>query len=276
MSSDGNHPTEIFFGQHHYQDLNPLTCGFHACPGGHLARGMRPFYMIHYVQAGCGTVYFTHHTVTVGKGQAFVILPYEDVQYKADDQTPWQYTYLCFDGEKATKLDGLDEDERVVKLPAAPFESLRDLEHRKDTREEMALSALYLIFAELFSGKSGQPHYVRRMINMIHASYHSEQLSVARIAEELSLDRRYLVRIFKEKNGVGIQEYIIGVRMEHALTLLQNGFGVDTTAKMVGYHDSFNFSKMFKKRYGLSPKQYAQVYRGKKMPKQEEKESAGE
>ena len=81
------------------------------------------------------------------------------------------------------------------------------------------------------------------------------------IADELSLDRRYLVRLFKEKTGMGIQEYIIQVRMEHARTLLQSGFSVNTTASMVGYHDSFNFSKMFKKTTGTSPKQFAQAHR---------------
>jgi AraC-like DNA-binding protein len=60
---------------------------------------------------------------------------------------------------------------------------------------------------------------------------------------------------------MGIQEYIIGVRMENAKTLLQNGFSVNRTADMVGYHDSFNFSKMFKKLFGISPKQYAQANR---------------
>ena len=250
---------EIYFGQHRYEDLNPLNCGYHVCPAGHSAKGMRPFYMIHYVEEGCGTLYCDHRAIPVSKGQIFIILPYEDIRYEADEHTPWTYTYICFQGEKAKKLDTLGI--RVTEMSGTPFATLRELEERKDTREEMALSALYMIFAELFSGKTGQPHYVRRTVNMIHASYHSSQLSVARIADELSLDRRYLVRLFKEKTGMGIQEYIISVRMENAKTLLQNGFSVNRTADMVGYHDSFNFSKMFKKLFGISPKQYAQANR---------------
>jgi AraC-like DNA-binding protein len=250
---------EIYFGLHHFEDLNPLNCGYHICPPGHVTRGLRPFYMIHYVNEGCGTLLMDHRCIPVTKGQIFVICPYEDAQYVADESTPWEYTYICFDGNKAKLLEKLDV--RVTEMSAAPFATLRELEERKDTREEMALSALYQIFAELLSGKASTPHYVRRMINMIHASYHSEQLSVARIADELSLDRRYLVRLFKEKTGMGIQEYIIQVRMEHARTLLQSGFSVNTTASMVGYHDSFNFSKMFKKTTGTSPKQFAQAHR---------------
>ncbi|MBQ8718904.1 MAG: AraC family transcriptional regulator [Clostridia bacterium] len=250
---------EIYFGQRLFEDLNPLNCGYHICPPGHVARGLRPFYMIHYVDEGCGTLLIGSRTIPVNKGQIFIICPYEDIRYVADEATPWQYTYICFDGNTAKRLDSLGV--RVTEMSGVPFATLRELEERKDTREEMALSALYRIFAELLSGKASTPHYVRRMINMIHASYHSEQLSVARIADELSLDRRYLVRLFKEKTGMGIQEYIIKVRMEHACTLLQNGLNVSTTASMVGYHDSFNFSKMFKKFTGISPKQYSQAHR---------------
>ncbi|MBQ7336858.1 MAG: helix-turn-helix domain-containing protein [Clostridia bacterium] len=250
---------EIYFGQHHFEDLNPLSCGYHDCPAGHIAKGMRPFYMIHFVEDGCGTLYFDGREQKVNKGQIFIIRPYEDIRYVADSETPWRYVYICFDGAQAKKLDTLGV--RVTELSAAPFATLRALEERKDTREEMALSALYMIFAELLSGKAKHPHYVRRTVNMIHASYHSEQLSVSRIAEELSLDRRYLVRLFKEKTGGGIQEYIIKVRMDNAKALLENGFSVSATAAMVGYRDSFNFSKMFKKFVGSSPKQYAQAHR---------------
>ncbi len=258
LSDQGQH--EIYFGQHRFEDLNPLNCGYHICPPGHIAKGMRPFYMIHYVEEGCGTLYFDHREIRVTKGQMFIIHPYEDVTYVADALTPWQYVYICFEGNQAKKLSTLGV--RVCECSNAPFTMLRELKSRRDTREEMALSALYMIFAELLSGRSSQPHYARRIVNMIHASYHSEQLSVARIAEELSLDRRYLVRLFKEKMGCGIQEYIIKVRMEHAMRLLKSGFHVSATAAMVGYRDSFNFSKMFKRFVGVSPKQYAQQAAG--------------
>jgi YesN/AraC family two-component response regulator len=54
--------------------------------------------------------------------------------------------------------------------------------------------------------------------------------------------------------------------MENAQTLLQNGFSVSTTASMVGYRDSFNFAKMFKKTTGLSPKHYSQAHRKGELP----------
>jgi AraC-like DNA-binding protein len=75
------------------------------------------------------------------------------------------------------------------------------------------------------------------------------------IAKQLNLDRRYLTRLFKEKTGQSIQEYLIQVRLEEAVQCLQNGYSVSDTAILCGYEDVSNFSKMFKKRYGISPAQ---------------------
>ena len=158
---------------------------------------------------------------------------------------------------------------------------------RKMIREGMSMERLYgeksyrpnIFEIDFWGTKAGDDReyldFQRRKIkgNILLAAYYgpvtpgeiSIELGVALpyLEDEINLllDRRYLVRLFKEKTGMGIQEYIIQVRMEHARTLLQSGFSVNTTASMVGYHDSFNFSKMFKKTTGTSPKQFAQAHR---------------
>ena len=82
--------------------------------------------------------------------------------------------------------------------------------------------------------------------------------SVEKIADYLKLNRKYIARVFKEKTGSTIQEYLISKRMEEAKKLLKKGYGVSESAYMSGYNDAFNFSKAFKKRFGISPKQYAE------------------
>jgi two-component system response regulator YesN len=72
----------------------------------------------------------------------------------------------------------------------------------------------------------------------------------------MSLNRRYLSRIFKEKMGMSIQEYIVAVRMKEAKRLLSEGFRVFETAQLCGYEDAANFSKIFKRECGLSPAAY--------------------
>ena len=78
-------------------------------------------------------------------------------------------------------------------------------------------------------------------------------LRVEDIAKDLNLDRHYLARIFKEKTGKTISEYIISVRMDEAKNYLKQDFSVEETARLCGYEDVSNFSKLFKREVGISP-----------------------
>ena len=79
-------------------------------------------------------------------------------------------------------------------------------------------------------------------------------LCLYKIAAHMSLNRRYLSRIFKESTGKSLKEYLVEVRMREAKRLLTLGYNVNRAAQLCGYPDQFNFSKMFKHTYGVSPK----------------------
>ena len=113
-------------------------------------------------------------------------------------------------------------------------------------------SLLFGLYAELFASARPHNHYVRRVKNLINTLY-MQDLRVEEIAEKLNLDRRYLSRLFKEKTGQTMQEYLISVRMEAAKKQLSRGASVAETAKLSGYEDVCNFSKMFKRSFGVSP-----------------------
>ena len=56
---------------------------------------------------------------------------------------------------------------------------------------------------------------------------------------------------------MGIQEYLVSVRMENAAKFLLDGYSVSETCDLCGYKDRSNFSKMFYARYGVWPSAYA-------------------
>ena len=244
-----------------YTELNPLNYGYHECPPSHVGYGMRNYYMIHYVISGHGSIKKDNKTYTAKAGQMFIICPHENAAYTADENDPWTYRWIGFSGKLAEKLRMLDSP--IADGGHAGFSLLTSLESRADTEEEIGAAVLYLIFADIFSGRSTRPHYVRRTVDAINSLYMSN-ITVERLADEVGLDRRYLSRIFKKAMGVSIQEYIIDVRMREARRLLSEGKNVSITAELVGYSDVFNFSKMFKKRFGISPKSFS-----KNSPKEE-------
>ena len=58
----------------------------------------RNHYLFHYVISGKGVLYAEEHRYPVEAGQGFLILPGQTTTYCADEQDPWEYTWIEFDG----------------------------------------------------------------------------------------------------------------------------------------------------------------------------------
>ncbi len=81
--------------------------------------------------------------------------------------------------------------------------------------------------------------------------------SLQSIAEELGINPSYLSRLFKEEKGLNFQDYLLQRKMEIAKTMLGGAFGYKNKeiAKALGYQDTQNFCRTFRKYYGTSPQQ---------------------
>ena len=239
-----------------YTDLVPLNCGFEVCSPGHTGYGMREYYMIHFVERGRGELTMEGKRYSIGEASIFIIPPKVNAFYVADRVEPWEYVWICFDGRMAEKLDEIIKSSPVQTADRTPFELLTRMLYRENTKEEVAVAALNMIFADLFSDSAEHPDYVDYTIHTVNTSY-MQHITVEGIAKELAIDRRYLSRIFSAKMGISIKEYLTRVRLEKAKEHLRSGKSVALTAELVGYFDTFNFSKMFKKYEGVAPKKYS-------------------
>ena len=233
----------------HLHDLNPLFLGFEHCAPGHsFGPSVRQYTLIHCVVRGCGRVIKKGVTLSVHAGEAFLIHPDEVVTYRADENDPWFYQWVAFDGALTARFRELPD---VISFPSGLLQEMLDT-LQLDHPEYRVAGLLFRMYAELFEGKKVHHHYVRRVQDHIRALY-MHPLRVEAIADEMNLDRRYLSRLFKQKTGQTVQEYLITVRMEAAQRCLEQGFSVEQTARLCGYEDQSNFSKMFKRCYGVSP-----------------------
>ncbi len=245
----GKNAVVKIFVNRQLQDLNPLFVGSEHCEAGHSFGPYRQSYtLIHYVSKGTGIVKKGENIYRVNPGEAFLINSNEMVTYTADIHDPWVYCWVAFDGKMTEKLKSLPT---VIPFPSGILQQMLD-EADKDMPEYRVAALLYTMYVKLFEGKATNNHYVRRVKDYIKALYMTP-ISVEAIAREMKLDRRYLTRIFKEKTGNTIMDYILSVRMEEAKKCLTEGFSVEETAMLCGYEDTCNFSKMFKRRFGVSP-----------------------
>lgn len=99
-------------------------------------------------------------------------------------------------------------------------------------------------------------YVVEKMVNYFEDHY-NEKISLDQIAENMYLSPFYISKIFKSETGEAPIRHLINIRLEKAKELLEHGWvgSIQEVAAKVGYDDAYHFSKLFKKRYGVSPSQ---------------------
>ncbi len=103
---------------------------------------------------------------------------------------------------------------------------------------------------------ANRKYVVDKIVEYIEDHY-NEKISLDQIAENMYLSPFYISRIFKSETGSAPIRRLINIRLEKAKELLEGGYqgSIQEVAAMGGYDDAYHFSKLFKKRYGVSPSQ---------------------
>jgi AraC-like DNA-binding protein len=97
----------------------------------------------------------------------------------------------------------------------------------------------------------------------IERHYTDHSLSLETIASRFGLSPSYATRFFKDQTGCSLMRHIDSLRMERAKKLLkETSMPLKDIMVEVGYVDSNNFIRKFKKAEGVTPIQYRNLARG--------------
>lgn len=193
----------------------------------------------------------------------FVIRPEEMTVYRADAQNPWHYIWVGFRvGEPLEQEVRTLLQQNVFTIPNARriFFEIAASGQLHVSRELFVCGKVYELLSLMMESYSHQQadlsNYVMRAKDYVEANYVSD-LSVQGIANYLGLSRSYFSAIFKQSEGVSPQEFIVDLRLRKAGELIaERGYRPGEAAAACGYTDVFNFSKMFKRKFGVPPGQY--------------------
>lgn len=96
--------------------------------------------------------------------------------------------------------------------------------------------------------------YTERTIAYIKAHYATD-ISLAALAQQISISPEHLSRLFKKETGFGISEYLTMYRLQKAECMLRNApdARICDVAYACGFNDSNYFSEKFKRIYGFPP-----------------------
>lgn len=89
------------------------------------------------------------------------------------------------------------------------------------------------------------------------ADHYREASPVNAMMAVSGLPKRTFIRRFQEALGMTPLDYVHAVRLEAAKSLLEGGdLSVEAIANEIGYEDASFFGRLFRRRVGLTPKQY--------------------
>ena len=262
------------FQDERFIDLNLYQFGWERTDPCH-AYGphIRNHYLFHYVISGKGKLFANEEVYDIGPRQGFLIVPGQITTYRADEQEPWEYTWLEFDGLRAHEsiqaagISGAKpvytaagreagqrlQDEMLYIVNHGDADPIHLIGHGFLFLEQLAAcSATRRYFGE----RRLRDFYMREALSFIDQNYQND-ISIEDIAAVCGLNRSYFGKIFRDTVGESPQEYLLHYRMARAAQLLkETKQPIGEIAPQVGYANQLHFSRAFKNVHGISPREY--------------------
>lgn len=274
--------SNIFFNifpNENFIDLGMYQYGYEQCEPGHsFGPATRNHYLFHYIISGTGTLMANNakgetQTYSIKSGQGFLIFPGQITTYIADQNLPWEYVWIEFDGLRVK--EALDLTELSVNTPV--YHS-----HSKDLREQLMNEILYIVHhakespfhlighlylfldyltqsaksTKLVQSSKMSDYYIKEAINYIEQNFQNN-ITIEDIAAVCGINRSYFGKIFRNSIGRSPQEFLMNYRMVKATELLKlTSLSIAEIGAAVGYENQLHFSRAFKTIYGVSPREW--------------------
>lgn len=267
------------FPSENFIDMGLYQFGWEQCDPSHsFGPAARNHFLFHYVISGTGLLIAMNSNgesvqYSIKSGQGFMLFPHQICTYIADNQIPWEYAWLEFDGlrvKQTIEMAGLNINNPVYKARYKDIaQTMKDemlyIINHKDASPFHLIGHLYLFIdalmrssnsTQITKGNTLRDFYIKEAISYIEQNFQNE-ITIEDIAKFCGLNRSYFGKIFHENIGKTPQEFLISYRMTKAAELLKlTDFQIADIGNAVGYPNQLHFSRAFKNVYGKPPRQW--------------------
>ena len=243
-----------------------------------------------YIKKGSGVVTVNLKPLSVSAGCIIPILPGElhsITAVSADSRRHMEYENIIF---SLSILDSKDENDwcrtNVIQaiekgslhfqrpiVPGTGFHNaVSDALDNADLVSEMhpegyplmLKSCLFRFLFSLYTHKSGDkpmltsPHeQILKQIILYVRSHFAENITIEKIAAEVEYSPSHFMRFFKQETGHSFIEYLNDYRISYAGYLLKESSDpIGQIASRCGFDNFSYFIRLFKRKYGVTPKDY--------------------
>lgn len=105
--------------------------------------------------------------------------------------------------------------------------------------------------------KNSHTNHTVNLVKRYISEHICDKLTLNDVAYSFNITPNYLSQLFKKHNDLGFNEYVTACKINEAKRLMSDGnMKIYEISDKLGFESSFYFSKVFKKREGISPKEY--------------------
>lgn len=221
---------------------------------------------IHLVTNGTGILHTPTGNYELKKGDLFFLVP--AMLYGLESKEDFQYSYISFLGARGNYF----MDKFHINSTSCIFHGFTGLldlwmqglnvsEELSAIRSEGILLYSFSVLGERLLANAAKdqetPPIVVKLRNYIDNHLDDPDLSLRTISQALLYNPKYLSSAFKANMKIGISEYITNLRIQQACALMDQGFtSIKDIATLCGYRDPLYFSKVFRSKIGVAPKEY--------------------
>lgn len=108
--------------------------------------------------------------------------------------------------------------------------------------------------------KDNNDALMERVLKSVNENLSNTDFGVESLTKSVGISRAQLHRKMKEMTGLSTSEFIRNVRLEQAARLIGNKkINITQVAYSVGFNNQAHFSTVFKKHFGMTPTEYAEM-----------------
>lgn len=223
---------------------------------------------------GAGTYQGRHWTAQ--RGDAVLMDLRQPHSYYADEKSPWEMYYIRFDGPGVAQV--FDTLLSAARSPVIPFSSERGIKRdcaaifrllktQAPASDVWVFHHLTGLIANIAEGLQRRMHATLEVdpprsgipaaLALMRSDF-ARTIALKELAQAACMSPFHFARQFKQQTGFTAMEYLEKFRISRAqeLILSHPDTALKQIADQVGYSDAAYFSRIFKRRAGMSPQAY--------------------
>ena len=255
-------------------DLNTNTCDEGVC-----VRCKKSVHIPPHLHEAIEIIYITSGTVELGVGQELyhmekgdfaVVFPNVIHHYQVFGQGRNEAVYISVEPSVlpmySEELQKLSPHYPIIPKKEVPIDienAVNAIVSRKDGNKMLMQAYVQVIFAHIFASMRmvekeyvGGNDIVYKSVEYVAKNYNTE-ISLDKMAYDLGVSKYVLSRMFAKTFHCNFNQYINGVRLNYASSLLKNSCDSITNIYLdCGFESQRTFNRVFKERFKISPREY--------------------